>query len=90
MNQYKSTTKSVVQIGNELGVGSVLEGSVRKAGDSLRIRVQLIDIGSDEHRWAQTYDRRLEDIFAIQAEVAERIADALKVELLDSERLADL
>jgi len=86
INQYKGTTKPVAQIGSELGADSVLEGSVRKAGDQLRIAVQLIDTRSDEHRWAQTYDRRLENVFAIQAEVAERTAGALKVELLKSER----
>ncbi len=88
VNQYKGTTKSVAQIGHELGADSVLEGSVRKAGDQLRIAVQLIDTRSDEHRWAQTYDRKLENVFAIQAEVAERTAGALKVELLRSEREA--
>jgi len=78
----------LLQIGSELGADSVLEGSVRKAGDQLRIAVQLIDTRTDEHRWAQTYDRRFENVFAIQAEVAERTAAALKVELLRSEREA--
>ena len=86
VNQYKGTTKSVAQIGRELGVGTVLEGSVRKAGDRLRITVQLIDAPTDNHRWAKTYDRKMDDVFAIQAEVAERTAAALKVELLTSER----
>ena len=88
VNQYKGTTKPLAQIGSELGVDSVLEGSVRKAGDQLRIAVQLIDTKTDEHRWIQTYDRKLENVFAIQAEVAERTAGALKVELLSSEREA--
>jgi adenylate cyclase len=86
VNQYRGTTKSVAQIGTELGADSVLEGSVRKAGDQLRIAVQLIDTRTDEHRWAETFDRKLENVFAIQAEVAERTAGALKVELLTSER----
>ena len=86
VGQYKGTAKSIGQIGSELGVGSVLEGSVRKADGQLRITVQLIDAGTEEHRWAQTYDRRLENVFAIQAEVAEKTAEALKVELLKSER----
>ena len=86
VTQFKSSSKTVAQIGRELGVGSVLEGSVRKAGDRLRITVQLIDVQSDDHRWAQTYDRRLDDVFAIQAEIAESTAGALKVELLRSER----
>jgi len=88
VNQYKGTTKPVAQIGSELGVDSVLEGSVRKAGDQLRIAVQLITTRTDEHRWAQTYNRKLENVFAIQADVAERTAAALKVELLSSEREA--
>jgi TolB-like protein len=88
VNQYKGTTKSVAQIGSELKAETVLEGSVRKAGDQLRIAVQLIDTRTDEHRWSQTYDRRLENVFAIQAEVAERTAEALKLQLLSSERQA--
>jgi adenylate cyclase len=82
VNQYRGTTKSVGQIGSELGADSVLEGSVRKAGDQLRISVQLIDSRTDEHRWAQTYDRRLDNVFAIQAEIAEKTAGALRLELL--------
>jgi serine/threonine-protein kinase len=69
-------------------VDSVLEGSVRKAGDRLRVTVQLIDVRTDGHRWAQTYDRRLEDVFAIQTEIAESTARALEVELLRPEREA--
>ncbi len=79
--QYKSTPKSVAQIGAELGVGTVLEGSVRKAGNQVRITVQLIDVGSQEHTWADTYDRRLDDVFAIQTEVAKRVAEVLKIKM---------
>ena len=86
--QYKGTAKPVAQIGAELGVTSVLEGSVRKAGDQLRISVQLIDVDSEEHRWAESYDRRLENIFTIQAEVAEQTAGALSLEMLGSDRRA--
>jgi len=86
--QYKGTTKPVAEIGTELGVTSVLEGSVRKAGDQLRISVQLIDVRTEEHRWAESYDRKLENIFAIQAEVAEQTAGALKLEMLGSDRNA--
>jgi adenylate cyclase len=88
VGQYKGTAKPITQIGSELGVGSVLEGSVRKDGDQLRITVQLIDVPTEEHRWALTYDRKLENVFAIQAEVAKRTAEALKLELLKSERQA--
>jgi len=82
VNQYKHTTKTIAQIGAELGVDSVLEGSVRKSGDQVRISVQLIDTHTDDHRWAQTYDRKLENVFAVQADVAEQTSRALKVELL--------
>ena len=86
INQYKGTTKPIAQIGSELGADTILEGSVRKIGSQLRIAVQLIDTRTDEHRWSQAYDRGLENIFAIQADVAERTAGALKIELLSSER----
>lgn len=88
MGQYQGTTKSVRQIGSELEVDAVLEGSVRKAGDQVRITMQLIDVGRDEHRWAESYDRRLENVFAVQAEVAEATARMLRVELLRSEQEA--
>ena len=88
VNQYKGTAKPIAQIGEELGVDSVLEGSVRKAGDQLRISVQLIDVRTEEHRWAENYDRKLENVFAIQAEVAERTAAALKLEMLGADRSA--
>ncbi len=88
VNQYRGTAKPIAQIGSELGVSTVLEGSVRKAGNQLRIAVQLIDVPSDAHRWSQTYDRTLENVFAIQAEVAEQTAKALKLELLPTEREA--
>jgi adenylate cyclase len=86
VSQYKGSAKPIAQIGSELGVSSVLEGSVRKAHDQLRISVQLIDVRTQEHRWSMTYDRKLENVFAIQADVAERTAEALKIELLKSER----
>ncbi len=83
---YKSTTKTVSQIGSELGVNSILEGSVRKANDRLRITLQLIDVGSQEHVWAETYDRQLSDVFAIQSEVAESTAKAIRIELSEGAR----
>jgi adenylate cyclase len=88
VNQYKATTKSVRQISSELAVGTVLEGSVRRAGTHLRITLQLIDGATEEHRWAETYNRELRDVFEIQAEVAERTAEALRLELLGAEREA--
>ena len=88
VSQYKSAPKPIRQVGAELGVGTVLEGSVRRAGDRLRITLQLIDTDSEEHRWAETFDRRLSDVFEVQAEVAEQTAAALKVELLAADREA--
>jgi len=88
VSRYKGATKTIGQIGSELGVNSLLEGSVRKAGDQVRISVQLIDAHTEEQRWARTYDRKLENIFAIQAEVAQHTAGALQLELLSSDREA--
>ncbi len=84
--QYKATPKSVEQIGRELGVGSVLEGSVRKAGSRLRIRLQLVDSGSQEPLWAGTFDRDLTDVFALETEIADRTADALRLQMLGGPR----
>jgi len=83
---YKSTSKGVAQIGAELGVSSILEGSVRKAGSQLRITAQLIDVASQGHVWANSYNRELTDVFAVQVELAQQVADALRVELRASER----
>jgi TolB-like protein/class 3 adenylate cyclase/Tfp pilus assembly protein PilF len=78
---YKGTTKRVEEIGKELSVGTVLEGSVRKSGNRLRITAQLIDVQSQGHLWAQSYDRELDDIFKIQDDIAGKIAEALRVRL---------
>ncbi|MCI4347003.1 MAG: hypothetical protein L3J97_00075 [Thermoplasmata archaeon] len=78
---YKATPKSASQIGTELGVVSILEGSVRKAGSRLRVSAQLIDARSDRHLWAKSYDRELDDVFAVQVEIAKQVAEALAVEL---------
>ena len=84
--KYRQVNKTVGEIGRELKVGTILEGSVRKAGSRLRITVQLIDVGSEAPIWAQKYDRELEDVFKIQTDIAERVAEALKVELLRENR----
>jgi TolB-like protein/class 3 adenylate cyclase/tetratricopeptide (TPR) repeat protein len=86
VGQYKGTTKPVAQIGAELRVHSILEGSVRKDGDQLRITVQLIDVTSQEHIWSETYERRLEGVFALQTEVAKRVATALQVKVRATEK----
>ena len=84
--KYKEASKSVGEIGRELRVGTILEGSVRKAGGRLRITIQLIDVGSESPIWSQKYDRELEDVFKIQTDIAERVAEALKVQLLTENR----
>ena len=83
---YKSHTKHTPEIGRELGVGTILEGSVRKAGNRVRIAVQLIEAASDRHVWAENYDRNLEDVFSIQSEIAERVAKELQIHLLEPDR----
>ena len=84
--KYKEANRSVGEIGRELKVGTILEGSVRKAGDRLRISMQLIDVGSEAPIWAQKYDRDLEDVFKIQTDIAERVGEALKVQVLKENR----
>ena len=84
--QYKGTGKGIAEIGRELQVGTILEGSVRKAGDRLRITAQLVDVASQGHLWSQDYDRTLDDVFAIQSAVAESVADALEVTLGPGEK----
>jgi tetratricopeptide (TPR) repeat protein len=74
---YKRKEKSAREIGKELGVSSIVEGSVRKADNKMRITVQLIDPATEEHLWASHYDRDLGDIFAVQTEIADKVAEAL-------------
>lgn len=80
---YRDTDKNMRAIGEELGVATILEGGVQRAGDTIRINVQLIDTATDEHLWAETYDRMLtvENVFAIQSEMAAAIATALRASL---------
>jgi len=80
--RYKGADKPIAEIGRELNVGSVLEGSVRKVGDKVRISVQLIETSNEEPRWSQKYDRGISDIFAIQSEIAQNVADALRDQVL--------
>lgn len=78
--RYKGGAKQVAVIGNELHIGSVLEGSVRKAGNRIRVTVQLINAINEAHVWSETYDRQLDDIFAVQRDIAENVAEALRLE----------
>jgi TolB-like protein/Flp pilus assembly protein TadD len=84
--QYKGRPKSVREIAKELGAGTILEGSVRKVGNRVRVTVQMIDGTNDMHLWSESYDRDLQDVFAIQSNVAQQVAAALRVQLLASEK----
>lgn len=86
VNRYKGTSKGISQVGDELQVAFILEGSVRKAGNKIRVAAQLIDVESQEHLWASRYDRDLGDIFSIQSDIARHVTDSLKVTLLTLER----
>ncbi len=89
MMEYRDTTKNLRQVGEELGVGTVLEGAVQRVGDSVRISAQLIDASTDEHIWAKSYDRQLStvNLFAIQSEISAEITRALRATLTDEEQL---
>jgi TolB-like protein/Tfp pilus assembly protein PilF len=87
--QYKSgLARNLRKIGEELGVAHVVEGSVQRAANKIRVNAQLIDARNDAHLWAQTYDRDLADVFAIQSEIAKAIADQLQAKLSPSEKKA--
>jgi TolB-like protein/class 3 adenylate cyclase/Tfp pilus assembly protein PilF len=87
--QYKSgVARNLREIGQQLGVAHLLEGSVQRAANRVRVNAQLIDARTDAHLWAQTYDRDLTDVFAIQSEIAKAIADQLQAKLLPNEKAA--
>src|SRR5437660_8158864 len=87
--QYKSgTPRNLREIGQQLGVAHVVEGSVQRAANQVRVNAQLIDARTDAHLWAQTYDRDLADVFAIQSEIAKAIADQLQAKLSPNEKKA--
>lgn len=87
--KYKETQKSVAEISGELGAGVLLEGSVRMAGNRLRINVQLVDPATEERIWSQEYDRELADVFAVQSDIAHQVAESLKSEILHISRAVD-
>src|SRR5262249_13139662 len=86
--RYKNTAEPMAEIAKQLSVANILEGSVRKAGDRVRVHVQLIDAERDEHLWAERYDRQLDDIFAVESDIAAKIAEALQAKLTGAERRA--
>lgn len=87
--EYRDTIKKLPQIAKELGVANILEGGIQRSGDQVRINVQLIDAATDNHLWAEIYDRELtaENLFAVQSEITKKIADALQAELSTDEQL---
>jgi TolB-like protein len=85
---FKGSTLKMAEIGNELQVDHILEGSVRKAGDRIRVTAQLIEVNTDTHLWSETYTRQLDDIFAVQDEIAQAIVSALKVTLTGNDQAA--
>src|SRR6202023_908326 len=82
---YKSAPQNLPEIGRQLGVAHILEGSVQKSGEAVRVNVQLIKAANDSHLWAETFDRKLSDIFSVETEVAKAIADQLRVKLTGRE-----
>jgi len=83
--QYASHPQDLTQVAQQLGVATVLEGSVQKAGDEVRVNVQLVDARSAAHLWGRSYDRQVKNIFAVETDVATRVADALQAQLLPAE-----
>jgi eukaryotic-like serine/threonine-protein kinase len=87
-HRYKSKPDNLPDIAKQLGVAHILEGSVQKSGDAVRVNVQLINARTDSHLWAEKYDRKLTDIFAVESEIATRIANTLQAKLTGSEQRA--
>jgi hypothetical protein len=83
---FKSAPENLPDIAKQLGVANILEGSVQKASDQVRVNVQLINALTDAHLWADTYDRKLTDIFAVESEIAKTIAETLQARLTGSEK----
>jgi len=86
--RYKGSAENLPEIARELGVAHILEGSVQKAGGKVRVTVQLVRAATDSHLWAETFDRQLTDIFAVESEIAENIAKVLRAKLTPGERRA--
>src|SRR6476619_7635278 len=83
--RYKNTSQNLSEIANQLGVANLLEGSVQKTNDQVRVNVQLIRAANDSHLWAETFDRKLTDIFSVESEVAKAIAEQLRAKLTGQE-----
>src|SRR5881275_2549033 len=85
---YKSAPENLREIAKQLGVAHVVEGSVQKSGDSVRVNVQLINASNDAHMWGETFDRKLTDIFSVESEIAKAVADQLNASLTGREEQA--
>ena len=86
--QYQSKPRNLREIAKQLGVANIVEGSLQKAADQVRVNVQLVNAQSDSHLWADSYDRKLTDIFGVESEIAKRIAEALQAKLTGAEQQA--
>ena len=86
--RYQSKPGNLREIAKQLGVANILEGSVQKAADQVRVNVQLINAQTDSHLWAETYDRKLTDIFGVESEIAKGIAESLQAKLTGREEQA--
>ena len=87
---YKGKDFQISDVGRELGVAHILEGSVRRSGETIRVTAQLIEVNSDTHIWSETWDRKFEDVFAIQDEIAAAVVDAMRISLLaEAPRVAE-
>ena len=86
--RYHSKPGNLSEIAKQLGVANILEGSVQKVADQVRVNVQLINAQTDSHLWADTYDRKLTDIFGVESEIAKRIAESLQAKLSAREEKA--
>jgi serine/threonine protein kinase len=86
--QYQSKIRNLAEIAKQLGVANIVEGSVQKAADQVRVNVQLVNVQTDSHLWADTYDRKLTDIFSVESDIAKRIAESLQAKLSGPEEKA--
>lgn len=84
--QFKKNPKPIKDVSRELDAGTILEGSIRKSGDNLRVTIQMVDPSKDRHVWAESYDRQMKDVFSIQSEISKAVAEELKVRILPQEK----
>jgi TolB-like protein len=88
VQEYQNKPRNLREIAKQLGVANILEGSVQKTADQVRVNVQLVSAQTDSHLWAETYDRKLTDILGVESEIAKRIAESLRAKLTGHEEQA--